>query len=107
MEKKVAPNQGRQVQCYMDIKIGPRFAGRMVFEVRPHKARASHADAVLACAHPQQLTTHSRTALYGLHAADGRELPGALHGRAVRLWVMGCLHHDVRVWVMDCGLSSV
>lgn len=34
MEKRVAPNQGKQVQCYMDIKIGPRFAGRMVFEVR-------------------------------------------------------------------------
>ena len=30
----MAPNQGKQVQCYMDIKIGPRFAGRMVFEVR-------------------------------------------------------------------------
>ncbi len=30
----MAPNQGKQVQCYMDIKIGPRFAGRLVFEVR-------------------------------------------------------------------------
>lgn len=32
--KQAAPNQGKQVQCYMDIKIGPRFAGRIVFEVR-------------------------------------------------------------------------
>jgi hypothetical protein len=24
----------KSVQVYMDIKIGPRFAGRMVFEVR-------------------------------------------------------------------------
>jgi hypothetical protein len=33
-DKRMTPNQGKQVQCYMDIKIGPRFAGRMVFEVR-------------------------------------------------------------------------
>lgn len=30
----------KNVYCYMDIKIGPRFAGRMVFEVSRKVERA-------------------------------------------------------------------
>lgn len=93
-EQPSRPSMEKKVQCYMDIKIGPRFAGRMVFEVRfwlgfvceGGDRRTGHHE-------PHPTRAHSNTtAVHGLHPADGGKFSSAMYRRAVRCVVCACLY---------------